>query len=358
MKYRDTQLDIYRGIIMMHIICIIHAVTFLHFWKEPIMSILLFEMPVIFFIAGASLSLSNKRKSLGETVLNRFKRVIIPYYIYVVVMLIIVALLSVVWHFFSPQIESIFGNGFISKFSFDITKYTWHDVYQIIICDDIPQSPYVYHLWFIPVYFILSCTFPLQLKCIDRMNRWLYIGICIAAFCLTVAFTENRFIRNLFCYNVFIVGGYLLYKKLEWRQIVFIAAMGILAVSVYLKWFGDFVSMHDHKFPADILFLSYNTVVICIFSLILGKVKLPNLRIFQIWNKHGYSIYLYHSFVLFIVYIFLLFLVRVTSSRIIQLSLCVVLMFLLSTYISFLTTRLEGYVMNRLFSQQQKSKTT
>jgi len=147
------------------------------------------------------------------------------------------------------------------------------------------------------------------------------------------------------------VGGYLFYKKLDSRQIVIIAALAIMAMSVYLYWFGDFVEMHSHKFPADILFLTYNIVVICFFSIILGRVKLPNLRIFQIWNKHGYSIYLYHSFVLFIVYIFLLFLVRVTSSRVIQLSLCVVLMFLLSTYISFLTTRLEGFVMNRLFSK-------
>ncbi len=343
---RDIQLDIYRAIVMMHIVCIIHLVTFLHFYFEPFMSIVLFEMPAIFFIAGASMSYQKRRKGIGEMIRNRFERVVIPYIIYVFVMLVLLALLSFVWHYFYPQVESLKEGYFTRRFTFDITTYTWHDVLQILCCEDIPQSPYVYHLWFIPVYLILTCTFPFQTSLLQKVNRWYYAAFSIALFILVVLLTDNRFLRNVFCYNVFLVGGYLFYKKMELRHVLLVGATALVVVLVYLYQFGDFIPMHNHKFPADLLFLSYNIVVLCLFSLILGRIQLPNLRIFQIWNKHGYSIYLYHSFVLFIVFIFLVLLFQLFESRIIQLICCIPLMFVLSTAFSFLTYKLESNILS------------
>lgn len=337
---RDVQLDIYRALIMMHIVCIIHPVTFLRFYFDPFMSIVLFEMPVIFFIAGASMSLQKKRKNIGEMIRNRFKRVVLPYIIYVIVMLVLVALLSIVWHYFYPQIESISGGYITNRYSFDITAYTWHDLLQILLCEDIPQSPFVHHLWFIPVYLILTCTFPIQIKLIDKVNRWVYVAISISLFVIAVMITDNRFIRNVLCYNVFIIAGYLFYKKIELRQILMVGASTLLIVLIYLYKFGDFAPMHSHKFPADCLFLSYNIVVLCFFAIILGRISLPNHSIFQIWNSQGYSIYLYHSFILFIVFLIkaLLFL---SLPHPIQLIFCVLLMFALSTAFCFLTSKFE-----------------
>ena len=343
---RDIQLDIYRAIVMMHIVCIIHLVTFLHFYFEPFMSIVLFEMPAIFFIAGASMSYQKRRKGIGEMIRNRFERVVIPYFIYVFVMLVLLVLLSFIWHFFYPQVESLKDGYFTRKFTFDITEYTWYDVLQIIRCEDIPQSPYVYHLWFIPVYLILTCTFPIQTILMQKVNRWIYIAISIALFIMVVLFTDNCFVRNVFCYNVFLVAGYLFYKKLDLRHIYLIGASALVVVLIYLYQLGDFIPMHSHKFPADLLFLSYNIVVLCLFSLIFGRVRLPNLRIFQIWNKHGYSIYLYHSFILFFVFIFLVLLFQRFEDRFVQLICCIPLMFVLSTAFSFLTYKLEYKVLS------------
>ena len=63
---RDTQLDIYRALAMIYIICVIHVVYWLGIGNELITSIILFEMPVIFFITGASFSLQTKEKSFIE----------------------------------------------------------------------------------------------------------------------------------------------------------------------------------------------------------------------------------------------------------------------------------------------------
>lgn len=337
---RDIQLDIYRAIIMMHIVCIIHVVAFLEFYFETFLSIVLFEMPIIFFIAGASMSLQKKRKKIGEMIRNRFKRVILPYILYVFVMLFLVVILSIFWHFFYPQIDSISGSYITNRFSFDITVYTWHDLLQILLCEGISQSPYVYHLWFIPVYLILTCTFPIQTILMDKVNPWIYIAVSISLFIFAVIFTDNRFVRNVFCYNVFILGGFLFYKKLDIRHILIVGSSALLVVLIYLYKFGDFVPMQGHKFPPDLLFLSYNIVVLCFFSTLLNKIRFPNLRIFQIWNIQGYSIYLYHSFIIFILFI-LKALFLLSLPRTLQLIFCILLMFLLSTGFCFLTYKLE-----------------
>lgn len=61
---RDLQLDGYRGIVMIYIVCVIHVVNWLDYNIEPYNSFMLFEMPIIFFISGASLTFSLKFANL------------------------------------------------------------------------------------------------------------------------------------------------------------------------------------------------------------------------------------------------------------------------------------------------------
>ena len=75
---RDEQLDIYRAMSMMYVLCVTHVVYWLYIGLEPIKSLILVEMPIIFFITGASLSLT-KKKSFRKALKNRTKRVLIPY---------------------------------------------------------------------------------------------------------------------------------------------------------------------------------------------------------------------------------------------------------------------------------------
>ena len=74
-------MDLYRALTLIYIVCVIHVVYWLPFDFEPYKGFLLWEMPTIFFIAGASAQYAS-RKSIKEQIYNRSKRVLIPYYIY------------------------------------------------------------------------------------------------------------------------------------------------------------------------------------------------------------------------------------------------------------------------------------
>ena len=161
---RDVQLDMYRGLSIFYVVCFIHVLYWLNIGKRPFMSMILFEMPVIFFISGASLSFSKNPRPVKKTLESRFYRLLLPYYIYAAVMVVIVAALSVIWNIWYPDIEMVFGTKAASKYMFNITEYTWSDFVAIIKTTDIPQSPCIWHLWFIKPYLLLSCTFDVQKK--------------------------------------------------------------------------------------------------------------------------------------------------------------------------------------------------
>lgn len=74
---RDLQLDGYRGIVMIYIVCVIHVVNWLDYNIEPYNSFMLFEMPIIFFISGASLTFSGD-KNFWQNLNNRLWRILVP----------------------------------------------------------------------------------------------------------------------------------------------------------------------------------------------------------------------------------------------------------------------------------------
>lgn len=53
--------------------------------------------------------------------------------------------------------------------------------------------------------------------------------------------------------------------------------------------------MQDFKFSASYMFLIFGIGVIFVFGIILSYTKIPDLKIFRIWNRYGYSIYLYQN---------------------------------------------------------------
>ena len=168
---RDKQLDLYRGLSMIYVVCFIHVIYWLKIGSEPFMSIMLFEMPLIFFISGASLSFNKGHRSLTKTIWSRIKRVVLPYYIYAVIMVAIVAVLSIVWHYWLPDIISLFGEKVATKYMFNISTYSWNDIWSILSFSGIPQSPCVWHLWFILPYLVLSCSFEIQKRILTKVNR-------------------------------------------------------------------------------------------------------------------------------------------------------------------------------------------
>lgn len=350
-RKRDTQLDNYRALCMIYVVCFIHMLYWLKIGTEPFMSIVLVEMPLIFFVSGAAFSLSSQNKSFWAVCKGRIKRVIIPYYIYALVMVTIVAILSIVWHYEYPRIIQLFGEKAASKYYFDITSYGLKDVLQIITCTNIPQSPCVWHLWFILPYLILSCAFNAQKFFLRKIhNRGGYCLACILAFLIVKHTTESLLAQNIFFYNIFMVIGYCYYKNISYKWITLTGILALFALligTLALDW--KFCPMQSHKFPPDILFMVYNLLILCAISLVLGKIKLPQSRLLSLWNKRGYTIYLYQSIVYFMIFPIHLAFIQHIPSRFVQAATCMVILFGLSMAVSYVSYPLENLIMRHLY---------
>ena len=335
---RDTQLDIYRALLMMYIPCVIHVMYWLGNGSEPYLSLLLVEMPLIFFLSGAAFSVSRSRRGLWPTFLNRVKRVVLPYYIYAAVLLAIGLVVTLLCT----------KAGRFTSWPIDITRYGWKDVAAVLLCHNIPQFPFIWHLWFIPPYLILSCTFPLQTKLMQKTNAWLYLAICLALFLIAQSLTSISLLRQVLCYNIFMVSGYLFYRKLNSTAIALAGAAALAIVIVGVWGLGvDFCPMQGHKFPPDWMFVMYNLFVLCLIALVVSHFTISNNRFFRIWSERGYNIYLYQSVVFAIVHVLrqktycdLLAPVRALLDA--------GMVLILSTGLSYLTYPVERLVMKKL----------
>lgn len=332
---------------MIFVICVTHILFWLNIGSEPVLSIILIEMPIIFFISGAALSLKEHHHKLLETIWNRLKRVVIPYYIYSIVMIGIIAILTVVCLYFQPQFESIYGLK-LSCNKIDICNYSLADLIEILLCYDIPQAPFAMHLWFILPYFILSSTFSLQIKLTKRINRWIYTSIAIILFLLIQAITTNIILNNVFCYNIFMIIGYLFYKRINNSYIYIIGGISLCILAIYVATGGWIIPMQHHKFPPDYVFLLYNILILCILSILFRRLSIPNFKILQLWNDRGYTIYLYQNIIFFFVYPFYLLLICLFHNWIILWLICATVVMTTSTIASHFTYSLEKIVFRTL----------
>ena len=337
---RDRQLDIYRALLMLHIPCIGHNAYWLGNGVEPYISFILFVIPQVFFVSGAALSLHESGRGILSTIYSRFKRIVVPFYIYAAVMLGVIGVLSTLL---------LKGTIYFRLLPFDIMAYTWSDVLDVILCRYIPHCPFMGHLWFIPLYLVLSCTFPLQVKLMKLVHRHVYLGICLILFLLAQGFTQISFLRELLCYNVFMVAGYLYYKRDNEAvtALIGVGAAALLLANEFLLG-GSFCPIQGHKFPPDWVYFTYNVMMLCLLSLVLRRFTLPYNKIFRIWNEQGYTIYLYQSLSLWIVYGVHQTGIFDSSSHLVNYTVDGILIFLLSMAISSVAYPLEKWVMRKL----------
>jgi len=339
---RDRQLDHYRALMMMHVI-IAHVMYWLCDVGEPWLSFILFAMAGTFFIAGASVAVAGHRRGLWATVLNRLWRVAMPFYIYAVVIIA-----------FGIVMTALVGDTRSLGFKpLDIGDYGWEEVLQILLCQDVPGAPYHAHLWFLQPYLILSCTFPLQVKAIGRCNRHVYMAACVGLFLVVQAVTRHELLREVACYNVFMVAGYLYYRRAGVLPRVALCLCVAAAIVVHVATGGNFCPMQSHKFPPDWVFAAYGAFALSAVSLLLGRFEIPASRFLGVWNKRGFNIYLYQSLVFVGVFAIRYRTYMSLSSPLALLLIDSVLAILLATALSMLTYPIERAVM-RLLGEKAK----
>lgn len=292
-KQHDISLDIYRSLTMIYILCVIHVLYWLGGASEIVGSLVLFEMPIIFFISGASLRLSMKgdymsqRISVGNLLrqtYNRFQRVCIPYYIYALVLVVLTFASSLV-----------IGGEWLT--------FSLRDIWKILSFQDIPHVPFVWHVWFILPYMILTSTFLLQTILLRRLGALRYFLLNIILF----LFVSQASISSLLCtilgYNLFLLAGFLLYRRISLKKVglIWLGVTTVLCLLILTNTFS-FTPMQIHKFPPDVIFVCYGASVICVLSFLFYKFNPKRITpLINIWNKHGYTIYLYQNIIFLIV---------------------------------------------------------
>lgn len=275
---------------MIYIVCVIHYVYWLDVGCEPIRSALLFEMPVIFFIAGASQSLKKDTGNISfiRMFTDRAKRLLIPYYIYLPILYIWLAAMT----FLIPE------NGCTAA---DIHNITTKDIIKTLLTGGSTNIPYYGYTWFISCYLIISVSLPIQKRIISVVSKHTYI-ILAACIMLTLSFiklpiAENE-IKNIPLYNFFYIAGYLYYRNYSIKALYIVTAItsGICIICFHE---GIMIPMQDHKFPADFYFLIFGTACLGIIGICLRKIDLPYTKVLNIWNTKGYTIYLYQNISLY-----------------------------------------------------------
>ncbi len=347
---RDKQLDNYRALVMIHMVCVIHVIYWLGIFF-PMQSFTLFAMSSVFFISGAAMKYSHP-KSNASLLLNRFKRVLLPYYIYACLCVCILICVC-----FIPKL-SVF-----TKFS--ILHYSIKDFLEILFVQGIPGIKMVYHIWFIIPYLIITCSFNYQKQIINKYS-WKYVLINImviaALYFLKVydvdykSFTYIQSVfydtsLNVLAYNVFFVIGYLYYKKMEIKMMALVGLFSFMILSVLSHF--HFPDLQVHKFPPDLLFILYNIGVLCFLGILFSKITIPEIRLLKWWNKNGYTIYLYQNLV-FLIYIIFYnrYVVGLFDVIIIKLIICFFVILFSSTFFSFLIVPIENYVINLILHKK------
>ena len=93
------------------------------------------------------------------------------------------------------------------------------------------------------------------------------------------------------------------------------------------------------------MFATYGIFALCVVSLVLGRIRIPENRFLAIWNTRGFSIYLYQSLVFVAVFAIRCRTYMSVSTPLVLVLTDSVLAILLATALSFMTYPLERAVM-------------
>ena len=331
---RDSLLDSLRALIMMYIVCVIHIIYWFGLFDEPLRSIILFEMPVIFFIAGASQSLKTTKgkgslgKELVDTFVNRTKRVILPFYAFLAILYVFMAVCT--WWF-----DGAMG--------FDLTKLSATDFIKTLLTGGCEKINFYGYTWFISCYFIVSLLLPVYKRTMTVIGKYPFFALNMMVIIL-LSFVDlpigNRELKNIPLYSLFYMGGYVFYRRIKGKLFVGIAAVSTVATIIFFLL--DMVTpMQNHKFPADYIFMFFGISAISLLSLVFSTIKIPNHHIIGLWNTEGYHIYLYQTITFSIAVCICNTITTLLHSQIALYMVYAVTVFLMSTLLAFISKRIH-----------------
>ena len=295
-KY-NSSLGYLRCIAMMQVI-LVHIFYHLGIFTGIGTSILLFEMPLFFFITGAS-NFNNYKKPYWKFITRRLLRIYIPYLLFALVNIIVLCVVNG----FEPM-----DLLWLSPISFEFAPIAP----GLETCHSI--------IWWFNIYILILFVIPFLKKFYDKFIK---IGIRIIPltifFVIVLVLTFFNFNHNKVVYWFVMIIGYLFFtyigafyqcyfKELNMRRTLIICLVGFISLfilvilnSTYSAW-----DMQSHKFPTDFIFILFGIVWLWFFIMFLKwitiafdalcKIKFFNFFIYN-YDHNSYLIYLGHTFI-------------------------------------------------------------
>lgn len=291
---RDKTIDRLRGFAMFWVL-IVHIL----YWTEYFdttkfwISFALFEMPLFFFLTGASNSFSDASQP-WVFFKKRFKRMVIPYLIFVAVGLTATFVYLACTQGLPIPVMAVMTFAWLLPFA---TPYS--------------PIPYLtYAIWFVPVYicvvFLLSI-----LKRAHASSKRLYVGAGLLVLSIIFDVLKLQWLQNLPFYTFWAYLG-LSYteiknaitsrKAIKWLAMIAVTAMAILTGC---HFFGVSLNMQVNKFPPNTVFLVFSFATMSILGLLLPLLNKAFAKIESMpllgttltrFSKFSLTVFLWHPF--------------------------------------------------------------
>ena len=294
---RDKTIDRLRALAIFQVL-VVHVLYWGEFFTNKDINLLksffLFEMPLFFFITGASNSFSNTKNYCGF-VAKRFTRILIPYYIFAVICII----LSIAKYILEGNFKFLLGFKVIVSWLIPINKQLTSVSYL------------TWALWFIPVYLSLVLFIPALKKLYLSKYKILYAILLLSIFIITCGL-KLGWIQNVAFYAFWIYIGLFYYdiksvvKQKRFRiGAVYIIGVGITAV-ILCRLVGRTFNMQTNKFPPNLMFFAFSLVVmgiivVCIPIIDWTMEHIERINVFgkliDLYSKKSMTIFLYQVFV-------------------------------------------------------------
>jgi peptidoglycan/LPS O-acetylase OafA/YrhL len=297
--------------LMLYIVLIIHGLFWLDLLPEWVSSWLLFEMPLMFIVSGyayylyensrpdRSINIRNSNlllvKDYFSFLTSRFIRILVPYAIYAATCVVSIYLLA------------LFGQG--NDYSLSDLILAW--INPVNYGRGYSFKMLNWHLWFIPVFLIVTAAMPIATKFRPIKNPNLlsvFVGVVVIQVVVSKAdFPGENTIKQAAFYLVFSLLGYYMARSGEYFRGANFSRIAIVAVialaSIAMFGGGRPMNMQDNKFPPNYIFFLFSCLWVSLFLLILYKFpsvvakveKYADRRWLSPFITSGYSIYLWQG---------------------------------------------------------------
>ena len=294
---RDTTIDSLRAFAMLWVILIHCLYWFPIFEGSTYKSFLLFEMPLFFFLTGASNARS--KDSYFKFITKRIIKIYIPYLIYAIICLIIILITQ-------PKI------------------FTINTIIKWIIPIDNQPGAFRFStsaLWFVDAYILIVLFFPFYKLVFNKFTSLFAKLIPLLFFAIILIILEFIKLPELLLYWLKMWAFYSFWTYLGtfyWTKdqlslnkkiFVGIFAITISIISLLILYLlKKDLNMQNNKFPPNYIFLAYSlgamTIILSLSSIIskfdtfICKNKFFNF-ILSPYHNHSLSIFLYQTVAFF-----------------------------------------------------------